>query len=83
MSGAVPHVVYLHTGSIPLQDLQGIEPFEIVPGSLSSWQAWVAHVLIVLFAAIPEVVGHGLLDSLLGKLAYTSRSAVSLYTVYT
>ena len=75
--------MYLHTGSISLQDLQGIEPFGIVPGSLGSWQVWVAHVLIVLFTAIPEVVGHGLLDSSLGKLEYTSHSAVSLYTVYT
>ena len=73
VSGAVPYVVYLHTGSIPLQDLQ---PLGIVPGSLTSRQAWVAHVLIVLFAAVPEVVCHGLLDSSLGKSAYTSCSAV-------
>ena len=56
----------------------------IVPGLFDSRQAWVAHVCIVLFAAVPEVVRHGLLDSSLGKLAYTSRSVVSLlYTVYT
>ena len=50
---------------------------------LSAGVAWVAHVRIVLFVAVPEVVCHGLPDSSLGKLAYTSRSAVSLYTVYT
>ena len=55
----------------------------IVPGSFGSRLAWVAHVRIVLFVAVPEVVCHGLLDSSLGKLAYTSRSVVSLYTVYT
>ena len=82
VSGAVPHIVYFHTGSIPLQNLQEIEPFGIVPGSLGSRQAWVACVLIVLFAPIPEVVGQGLLDSSLGKMAYTSHSAVSLYSLH-
>ena len=44
----------------------------------------VAHIRIVLFMAVPAVVCHVLLDSSLGKLAYTSRSVVvSFYTVYT
>ena len=80
---SVPHVVYLHTGSIRLQDLQGIEPFGIIPGSLGSRQVWIAHALVVIFTAVPKVVCHGLLDSSLGKLACTSCSAVSLYTIYT
>ena len=54
----------------------------IVPGSFGSRQAWVAHARIVLFVAVPEIVCHGLLDSSLGKLAYTSRSVVSLYSLH-
>ena len=65
----------VHTDAGPLQLVWSLHAH--------SWQAWVAHVLIVLFAAFPEVVCHGFLDSSLGKLSYTSHSAVSLNTVYT
>ena len=83
MSGAVPHVV------VPSN---GLHPSPAPPGDravrdrarFAQLSAGVGcNVLIALFAAGPEVVGHGLLDSSLGKFAYTSRSGVSFYTVYT